>query len=135
MIVTESLPPRPAINHRGMFTKALRPERGGYRSTVEYCENDAPLGRRYVYGIMFGLVNYPVYLQDFHFLGDGNRLGAVSDLQPGVNVLDVRFDCVQRDKQFIGDFLVGHAARHQAQHFQFTIAEWILAVSRLANGS
>jgi hypothetical protein len=89
MINTESLPPRPAKNHRAMFTKTLRPERGGYHSTVEYCENDAPPGRRYVYRIMFGLVDYPVYLQDFQFLGDGNRFGAVSDLQPGVNVLDV----------------------------------------------
>jgi hypothetical protein len=58
-------------------------------SSERYFENDAPAGRRYVYGIMFGSVDYQVYLQDFQFLGDGDSLGAVSDLQPGVNILDV----------------------------------------------
>ena len=64
-------------------------------------------------------------LQEVEFSGAGNSLRAAGDAQLAVDVVDVRFDGVKGQHEFVSDLAVGVTSSGEAQDFQFAFGEGI----------
>ena len=65
------------------------------------------------------------FLEEVEFARANNSQGAVCHGEPGENMFDMAFGCVETDDQALGDLLVGKALGQQREHFSLASTQGI----------